>query len=180
MMNSFIIIQQPTEEELKSKRRKWYLNRTILKLPNLDTYCCQFGTLKIPGVLYFIHKSYIKFKLHDKTRIIGSVLNPFVLAAFIAAEYNNFCTSLILSVRLKLIVSIDEFRAWARYSKFYTSYGPINAFWINMTRETIMIDAPLRSEKLFLDLKGLEDEVMRDFEISKCTGVWARPYFKEP
>jgi len=190
-MPNLIVIQKPTQEETQSKRKKWYHQIAILKLNDLDTYCGNsnapsvhgtgaWGNLKCPGILSLIHKSYIKFQNHEVLRTIRPISDVHTLAGFIALEYSNFVTTMVISRKLNLLISIDEFRAWSRYVRLW-SRGTVtlNVYWIDLTRETFVIEAPLQSQKIVLNLKELEDEVSRDYEIGRCTGVWARPYFTE-
>jgi len=181
-MPNLIVIQKPTQEETQSKRKKWYHQKTILRLDSLDTYCGTgaWGNLKCPGILSLIHKGYTRFQNHEVLRTVRPVLDVHTLAGFIALEYSNFVTTLILSHKLNLLISIDEFRAWSRYVRLW-SRGTVtlNVYRIDLTRETFVIEAPLQSQKIVLNLKELEDEVSRDYEFGRCTGVWARPYFTE-
>lgn len=180
-MRSFIVIQQPTPEELPSKRRKWYQKKFILKIDSLDTYCGQgaWGHLKFPGALAIIHKSYIKLKNHDVSRTVRYAEDTITLAGFIALEYCNFITNLLLTKRHSFLISLDDLRAWLRYSRYSPSNAAINIYWIDLTRETFSIQAPATAKKIILNLKELEDEAQRDYEIGRCTGIWAKPYFNE-
>jgi len=179
---NLIIIQKPTEEEIKSKKRKWYGERTIVRLNQGGAYCGQTNIsnkLKIPGILHLIYKSYIKFQRRIPSRTIEGMFSTHTLASFICLEFCNYIPLIILNNNLKFLISVDEVRAWARYSRYAGINVITNAFWVDMTRETFTIEAPMESQKIILNLKEFEDEVMRDYEIGRCTGVWAKPYFNE-